>query len=110
MKYFALCAALVALVVSGATSTARADRYRYIDESGNIHWVERFSQVPERYRNQLLKPTPIPTGKEGQEWHRQQMTEYKQRMAEQKREEKLRRDAAEKAQKAAARKAASPPR
>ncbi|MCS6893461.1 MAG: hypothetical protein NZO16_02675 [Deltaproteobacteria bacterium] len=33
----------------------------YIDEAGNIHFVESLSEVPAKYRNQILKPTPPPT-------------------------------------------------
>jgi len=32
--------------------------YSYIDEAGNIHFVERLDQIPSRYKHQVLKPSP----------------------------------------------------
>ena len=37
-----------------------AQPFRYIDEAGNIIFVDRLNQIPPRYRDQVLKPTPVP--------------------------------------------------
>lgn len=42
-----------------------AQVYRYIDESGNIHWVDRLDDVPYRYRDQVVPPTAIPVYPKG---------------------------------------------
>jgi len=41
-------------------SLVDAERFRYIDEAGNIFWVDSLAAIPERYRYQVLKPTPVP--------------------------------------------------
>lgn len=46
-----------ALVSSG---NAVAEDYHYMDSSGNIHSVESINQVPSRYREQVIPPTPVP--------------------------------------------------
>jgi hypothetical protein len=37
-----------------------ADEYRYMDASGNIFFVDSINQVPPRYREQVIPPTPVP--------------------------------------------------
>jgi len=32
--------------------------YSYIDEAGNIYFVDRIDKIPQQYRHQVLKPTP----------------------------------------------------
>ncbi len=39
---------------------ANAQQYRYMDEAGNIHFVDSVSQVPPRYREQVAPSTPTP--------------------------------------------------
>jgi hypothetical protein len=46
---------LVALVPDG-----EAQRFRYMDASGNIHFVETINDVPRQYRQQIVPPTPTP--------------------------------------------------
>jgi uncharacterized protein DUF4124 len=43
------------LLVAGE---AAAQSYRYVDEQGNVHYVSRRDQVPERYRSQLAPRKP----------------------------------------------------
>lgn len=43
--------------------SASSQSFRYMDESGNIHFVDNVTQIPPRYRNQVLYPTPVMTGK-----------------------------------------------
>jgi len=38
-----------------------AQSFRYMDESGNLHWVDSIEQIPPRYRSQVLLPTPYVT-------------------------------------------------
>jgi hypothetical protein len=47
----------VAALLAGAAEAA-VQSYRYIDEEGNVHYVARRDQVPERYRAQLAPPQP----------------------------------------------------
>lgn len=57
----ALLLGLVALLaVTPATQSARADTYRYIDESGNIFFVDSVNKVPVKFRDQVLPPPPTP--------------------------------------------------
>ncbi len=42
------------------TCEAHAQRYRYMDSSGNIHFVDSFGDIPRQYREQLVPPTPTP--------------------------------------------------
>lgn len=37
-----------------------AEQLRYIDDSGNMHFVDSISQVPKRYLSQVVPPTPVP--------------------------------------------------
>lgn len=39
---------------------AVAERYRYVDSSGNIHFVNNLKQVPNQYMHQIMTPTPRP--------------------------------------------------
>jgi len=50
LAYFFLC-----------LDSSFAQAYRYIDEAGNINFVDSFEQVPNRYRSQIegYKPTPV---------------------------------------------------
>ena len=67
--------AVALLLVAG---DAAAQPYRYVDEQGQVHYVARRDQVPERYRGQLgpakpgepAKPllTPNPGGRAGAPW------------------------------------------
>jgi hypothetical protein len=50
-------AAVVAALLVGAGG-AGAQTYRYVDDQGNVHYVARRDQVPERYREQLGPPRP----------------------------------------------------
>src|SRR5712692_8797266 len=74
MKLRLLRAAVVVALLAVAGGAA-AQTYRYVDEQGNVHYVARRDQVPERYRSQLgpSKPgepatpqlTPKPGGRAG---------------------------------------------
>jgi hypothetical protein len=57
-RYSVFLLVLVSLVLcSGA---AVADQLRYMDEAGNIRFVNRMKEVPREYREQIVPPTPTP--------------------------------------------------
>lgn len=60
---FLIAQILLLASLSGLPFSCYAQSFRYMDESGNIHFVDSISEVPPRYRNQVLAPTPAPTGK-----------------------------------------------
>lgn len=87
-----------------ASSPCTAQQIRYMDSSGNIHFVDNVYQVPPRYREQVMTPTPVPVldrkalaeqkRKEQQE-RREKVAEEKRKMAEErmkKREEAKRKE------------------
>jgi hypothetical protein len=51
---------LTAVLVGLLTTCAEAQRYRYVDQSGNIHFVDSWKQVPREYREQIVPATPTP--------------------------------------------------
>jgi hypothetical protein len=50
----------VALACSYVSVPCAAQQVRYMDSSGNIHFVDSPNQVPMRYREQVMTPTPVP--------------------------------------------------
>jgi hypothetical protein len=55
-----LALAISLLVLSAQSQRALAEQYRYMDSSGNIYFVDSINQVPPRYREQVIPPTPAP--------------------------------------------------
>jgi hypothetical protein len=52
---------LFAYILIGVfTTCAEAQRYRYVDGSGNIHFVDSWKEVPRQYREQIVPATPTP--------------------------------------------------
>ena len=49
---------LIALLLVSAVP-CYAQSFNYIDEAGTVHFVESLSEVPPRYRDQVVPPTPI---------------------------------------------------
>ena len=60
MKKIALAVTLLAAILLAREYSA-AQSFRYMDESGNLHWVDSLDQIPPRYRSQVLMPTPYVT-------------------------------------------------
>jgi hypothetical protein len=56
---------LAGLFLAGLAVNSYAQGFNYIDESGNIFFVDRLDQVPPRYQNQFVTPTPIPVDRHG---------------------------------------------
>lgn len=48
------------LVICTQFQSLSAEQLSYIDGAGNIHFVDSVSQIPQRYRAQVVPPTPTP--------------------------------------------------
>jgi hypothetical protein len=62
MKLLPLCLGVLSAVVLAFSycSLLVADQVRYMDSSGNIHFVDRPSEVPKKYILQVMTATPTP--------------------------------------------------
>jgi type IV secretory pathway VirB10-like protein len=60
MKRFSAIYLLASTVFFLCVTDAHAQQHRYMDSSGNIHFVDSLSDVPRQYREQLVPPTPTP--------------------------------------------------
>jgi len=58
---------------------AHAQQYRYMDSSGNIHFVDSLGDVPRQYRQQLVPPTATPVLDARQRRELQQRKEREQK-------------------------------
>ncbi len=77
------------------STAAIAEQLRYMDEAGNIRFVNKMNQVPRQYREQIVPPTPTPVldhrqkmqlkQREQQEQARRQQQERMRQMEEQRR-------------------------
>jgi len=56
--------ATLCLVLTGVYAVfpagSQADQLKYMDDAGNIHFVDRLAQVPPKYKEQIVPPTPTP--------------------------------------------------
>lgn len=89
-----IVSAALALTFTGYTALAIADQLRFMDDAGNIRFVDKLAQVPPQYRNQIVTPTPAPvyTEKEVRDMKRKQAEEQR----EQEKKKKDREDAIKK--------------
>lgn len=78
-----LVTGLLAIAVSPLIAVeSQAQSYRYIDESGNIFFVDSIDQIPYRFRYQVIgTPTPVTIiegvkGRKGQQYRNQQQGRY----------------------------------
>lgn len=71
---------------------ATAERYRYVDSSGNIHFVNSLKQVPRQYMHQIMTPTPRPvlSKRELQRKRNEELRRRQQKEAELRRKERQR--------------------
>lgn len=60
MKRFLSLSLVVFALTLLFTSESHAQRYRYMDSSGNIHFVDSLGDIPREYREQIVPPTPTP--------------------------------------------------
>ena len=92
---------LLSLVLSGIASGAHAQSYKYMDEGGNIHFVDRPQDVPYKYRNQVAafqKPTPVLDKKAKHKKEKELAKEQKAKDKQKAKERKLREKQIKKAQ------------
>lgn len=61
-----------------------------MDESGNIFWADSVREVPAKYRHQLLKPTPVRSGKEAEREYKEYLQKKKKAEQEKKKEQEER--------------------
>jgi tetrahydromethanopterin S-methyltransferase subunit A len=100
-------ALFIFVVASLCSPGVEAQQFRYMDSSGNIHFVESVNQVPPRYREQVMTPTPVPVldKKQLAEKRRQEQIEKREKAQEERKkkieerekkreEEKLRKEEA----------------
>lgn len=57
MKRTVLILLLLPVAIRGF-GVAHAQSYRFVDSSGNIHFVDSIGEVPRQYREQIIPPTP----------------------------------------------------
>ena len=55
----------VGVVTLSSPTISHAQAVNYVDESGNIYFADSIRDVPQRYRYQLVTPTPWPLDKHG---------------------------------------------
>jgi hypothetical protein len=98
----------IALALCVSSDVAHAQQYRYMDEAGNIHFVDSLSQVPTRYREQVAPSTPTPIldkkalmakKREEQRVAREKAQEERRQKMEERREQAEKRKAAEREKK-----------
>jgi hypothetical protein len=82
-----LCSVVV--IFSHGVAQCSAQQHRYMDSSGNIHFVDNVYQVPQRYREQVMTPTPVPVldRKALMEKQRLEQQAKREKMAEERRKQ-----------------------
>ncbi len=85
---------LLALGASTIPFTVAAQTFRYQDESGNLFFVEKLSDVPAKYQNQVIAPPPPPyrNEKEKRAWERNQAKLARQQAKLAKKEERAKKN------------------
>ena len=83
---------IVALVgcCAGGIAVCMAQQIRYMDSSGNLHFVDSVSEVPSRYRQQVVPYTPTPVLDARQQRLKMQQEQAAQRQRERLEREKMR--------------------
>jgi membrane protein involved in colicin uptake len=88
MISFRSAALISVLFLACGSSNVSAQQVRYMDSSGNIHFVDSINKVPQRYRLQVATPTPAavyaPQGGNGfqpQQYQQFQQQQYYQAQA-----------------------------
>jgi len=81
-RYFFTSLALVLFI----PSVLLAQAVNFLDESGNVHFADSVSQVPQRYQNQVIKKKPVIQTKEQ---FKDAQRDFKKQQQEAKRKQKL---------------------
>lgn len=106
------CVLVVACLL--APCEVSAQRYRYMDGSGNIHFVDSWKQVPREFREQIVPPTPTPmldkkAQRELQRQKEREVREAQRKVEARKREIERNRKAAQKQSRTATTRGEAPP-
>jgi hypothetical protein len=90
---------LGAALLSGGAVAAQG--MNYVDEAGNIYFVDSIDQVPQQYRSQLVPPKPTlpPGSKVAREYENQLKRQQKELEREKKKKEREKENARKKAEK-----------
>lgn len=98
------CMIVISSVLSLLTfnTISEAQSYRYMDDAGNIHWVDSIKEVPSRYRSQVVVPTPFAGIDTRGKTYKQALAEFNKAEKERKAEEAKKKKEEEKANKRAA--------
>jgi type IV secretory pathway VirB10-like protein len=68
------------LVILSLANLANSQQFRYMDDAGNIFFVDHLSKIPKEYRAQVAPPTPTPVlTKEQQDAARRKIRAEEQR-------------------------------
>lgn len=115
MRFFWLASLIAGTVMALGVSNVEAQRYRYMDSSGNIHFVDSLGDVPRQYRQQIVPatPTPVLDAKQKKEIQRAKERENRERQRQienKKRELERARRAIEREQKLQASRSGSVPK
>jgi len=72
MSRYRIAYALACVFLLSIPGGADAQGLNYVDESGNIFFVDNINQVPMQYRNQFIAPRPTlsPDSRAGKEYER----------------------------------------
>ncbi len=103
---------MIGLLIIASVPGSQAQQFRYMDNSGNIHFVESINDVPRQYRHQIVPPTPTPVldarqKKELQRAKERELRERQRQIENKKRDLERTRRAIERDQKLQASKAGS---
>ncbi len=74
---------------AGGIAVCMAQQIRYMDSSGNLHFVDDLSQVPSRYRQQVVPYTPTPVLDERQQRIKAQQEQVALRQRERQERQKM---------------------
>lgn len=81
----------IACMVS-SSDVAQAQAHRYMDDAGNIYFVDKVAKIPKRYRDQVIAPTPAPVlTKETIELMRRKSREEEEKKERERRDEERQR-------------------
>lgn len=112
MKYSVALSLMIGFLIVASALRAHTQQFKYMDNSGNIHFVESLNDVPRQYRHQIVPPTPTPVldarqKKELQRAKERELRERQRQIENKKRELERTRRAIERDQKLHAPKAGS---
>jgi len=83
VRWLGYIGTLCALVLISVPTAVIAEGIRYMDQAGNIHFVDRLAEVPEEYRGQVINVEPTPMT---QEQYRKALQEYRRKQSQAKKE------------------------